>query len=89
MPKKRRKLSKELEKEISLAKKKVEFITAKINDIEEEDIQTEYRQAFDQINAACLFIEAEYIANGVTEESEGGLVLYKGLLERFESEYEL
>ena len=43
MAKKRRKLSPELEKNISLAKKQIELITAIIHDIEEEDIQEEYK----------------------------------------------
>ena len=37
MPKRRRKLSPELEKNISLAKKQIELITAIIHDIDEED----------------------------------------------------
>ena len=45
MPKKRRKLSKELELEMSIALKKVELILAKINDIRDDDIQGEYRLA--------------------------------------------
>ena len=49
MPKKRRKLNQDMEKEISSAKKTVELIVAKINDIDEEDIQVEYRQAFQKI----------------------------------------
>jgi hypothetical protein len=39
MAKKRRKLSKPMEAEISAAQKKVELISAKIRDIREEDIQ--------------------------------------------------
>ena len=46
MPKRRRKLSPELEKHISLAKKQIELITAIIHDIDEEDIQEEYKAAF-------------------------------------------
>ena len=38
MAKRRRKLSPELEKNISLAKKQIELITAIIHDIDEEDI---------------------------------------------------
>ena len=41
MAKRRRKLSPELEKNISLAKKQIELITAIIHDIDEEDIQEE------------------------------------------------
>ena len=43
MAKRRRKLSPELEKNISLAKKQIELITAIIHDIDEDDIQEEYK----------------------------------------------
>ena len=39
MARKRRKLSKEMEAEIKAAEKKVEFVSAMIRDIREEDIQ--------------------------------------------------
>jgi hypothetical protein len=42
MARKRRKLSKDMEAEIKAAHKKVEFISALIRDIREEDIQNEY-----------------------------------------------
>ena len=89
MPRKRRKLSAELEKEISAAKKKVELITALINDIYEEEIQLEYKQAFNQVAAACIYLSDQYDANGVAEETNTALVLYKGLLGQFESEFEI
>ena len=60
MAKKRRKLSKELEGEISKACKKVELITAIINDIQEEDIQTEYRTAFDPVRNTYLLLTTLY-----------------------------
>ena len=46
MARKRRKLSKEMEAEIKAAQKKVEFVSAMIRDIREEDIQNEYAEAF-------------------------------------------
>ena len=69
--------------------KKVEFISALIRDIREEDIQNEYAEAFVQVHAACTHLAQLYDAEGITEESEGTLVLYKGLLNQFEEDYEL
>ncbi len=89
MPKKRRKLSKELEKEIATAKRNVELITAMINDIEEEDIQQEYRTAFESTRISYFMLTSLYDSVGVAEASEGELVKYKQLLEKFESEYEI
>ncbi len=89
MARKRRKLSKEMEAEIKAAQKKVEFVSAMIRDIREEDIQNEYAEAFAQVHASCSHLDQLYVSEGVTEESEGTLALYKGLLARFEEEYEL
>ena len=74
--KKRRKLSSELEKQIFLTKKKVEFITAIINDIDDEDIQLEYRIAFEGIRQSSEGLASEYESNGVTELSENLLKKY-------------
>jgi len=41
MPKKHRKLNKEMEAEMAAAKRKIELISALINDIRDEDIQAE------------------------------------------------
>ena len=49
MAKKRRKLNRELESKIASAYKKVELINAQINDIQEDEIQSEYRTAFDPV----------------------------------------
>ena len=76
MARKRRKLSKDMEAEIKAAHKKVEFISALIRDIREEDIQNEYAEAFVQVHAACSHLAQLYDAEGITEESEGTLVLY-------------
>ena len=89
MPKKRRKLNKEMEAEIAAAQKKVEFISAMIRDITEEDIQNEYAEAFAQVHLAAKHLEELYKLEGFTEESEGTLALYNGLLANFEEEYEL
>ena len=42
-----------------------------------------------QVHAACSHLAQLYDAEGITEESEGTLGLYKGLLNRFEEDYEL
>ena len=89
MPKKRRKLSKELELEISKAAKKVELVTAIINDIQEEDIQNEFRTAFEAVRNTYLLLTTLYDSRGVTEETEQLLENYKRYLAQFEEEYEI
>ncbi len=89
MPKRRRKLSKELEHHIKVAIKRVEFITAVINDINDEDIQMEYIGAFEPIKASLVILSAEYDANGVTPISEQAFRSYSEALIKFEEEYEL
>ena len=89
MPKKRRKLNKELESEISNATKKVELITAKINDIYDEDTQTEYRVAFEPIRNTFLLLVGLYDTEGFTPTTDGLNFQYKELLDKFEAEYEI
>ena len=89
MAKKRRKLSKELEADIAQAAKKVELITAQINDIQEEDIQTEYRIAFDPIRNSYLLLATLYKTEGLTNQTEELNKAYKSLLIKFEEEYEI
>ena len=89
MSKRRRKLSPELEKQISLISKRVELITAIINDIDDEDLQGEYRQAFSGVKDISIFLAKEYQQNGVTEDSQGALKRYEELIEQFENEYEI
>ena len=89
MPKKRRKLSKEMEAEMASAKRKIELISALINDIRDEDIQGEYLGAFGQVRSAVVNLVAKYTTDGFCEETEGLLALYKGLITQFEEDYEL
>tara|TARA_Y100001968_G_scaffold50564_2_gene41273 strand:+ start:5162 stop:5431 length:270 start_codon:yes stop_codon:yes gene_type:complete len=89
MPKKRRKLNKEMESSISSAKKSVELYTAKINDIEDEDIQSEYRQAFQKTILEIASLEEYYRTSGFTSESENMLLNYTVYLDTFLREYEL
>ena len=89
MARKRRKLNKEMEADIAAAHKKVEFISAMIRDITEEDIQNEYAEAFAQVHLAAKQLDELYKIEGFTEQSEATLALYNGLLSQFEEEYEL
>ena len=89
MPKRRRKLSPEMEKDISTARRKVELITAIINDIEEEDIQGEYRMAFDKVRNSLLYLVSLYDQTGFNTDTQEGLNNYNQLIKDFESEYEI
>ena len=89
MPKKRRKLNKEMEAEMAAAKRKIELISALINDIRDEDIQTEYQGAFSRTRSAVVDLIAKYTTDGFCEETEGLLAIYKGSISQFEGEYEL
>ena len=89
MPKKRRKLNKEMEADMAAAKRKIELISALINDIRDEDIQGEYLEAFGQVRSAVVSLVAKYTTDGFCEETEGLLALYKGLIDQFEADYEL
>ena len=89
MAKKRRKLSPELEKNISLAKKQIELITAIIHDIDEEDIQEEYKSAFLEVMSAYMSLDQMYKDYGFNEDTQNLYQLYLSNLEKFKSEYEL
>ena len=71
MPRKRRKLSKEMEAEMAAAKRKIELIMALIHDIRDDDIQGEYLEAFGQIRSAVVNLVAKYTTDGFCEETEG------------------
>ena len=89
MPKKRRKLNPELEKNISLAKKEVELITAKIHDIYEEDIQDEYKQAFIKVVSVYMALDQSYKKIGFNEQVLALYTDYNIKLESFKCEYEI
>lgn len=89
MPKKRRKLNKEMEADMATAKRKIELISALINDIRDEEIQGEYLEAFGQVRSAVVNLVAKYTTDGFCEETEGLLALYEGLIDQFEADYEL
>ena len=89
MPKRRRKLSPELEKNISLAKKQVELITAIIHDIDEDDIQEEYKSAFLPVMSAYMSLDQLYKDSGFNDDTTNLYNLYLSNLDKFKSEYEL
>ncbi len=89
MTKRRRKLSPELEKNISLAKKQIELITAIIHDIDEEDIQEEYKSAFLPVMSTYMSLDQMYKESGFNENTENLYNLYCSNLDKFKSEYEL
>ena len=89
MAKRRRKLSPELEKNISLAKKQIELITAIIHDIDEEDILEEYKSAFLPVMSTYMSLDQMYKEVGFNEETTNLYSLYLSNLEKFKSEYEV
>ncbi len=89
MPRKRRKLNPELERKISEYKRKVELVTAIINDIEEEDIQKEYRAAFEPVKNSYILLDHLYKIEGQTEASLAASESYAKFLTDFEGEYEI
>ena len=89
MAKRRRKLSPELEKNISLAKKQIELITAIIHDIDEEDILEEYKSAFLPVMSTYMSLDQMYKEVGFNEETNNLYNLYLSNLEKFKSEYEV
>ncbi len=78
-----------MEKQIDSAKKKVELITAQINDISEEDIQGEYRDAFRPTLLEVNSLIELYKSTGYNEDSIRLYENYTNYLETFLSEYEL
>ena len=89
MAKRRRKLSPELEKNISLAKKQIELITAMIHDIDEEDIQEEYKSAFLPVMSTYMSLDQMYKELGSNDDTNNLYKIYLSNLETFKSEYEI
>ncbi len=89
MAKRRRKLSPELERNISIAKKQIELITAIIHDIDEEDIQEEYKSAFLPVMSAYMSLDKMYNDVGFNDDTSNLYNLYLANLDKFKSEYEL
>ena len=89
MAKKRRKLNKDFEKKIYSSKKNVELVLAKIYDIDDEDIQKEYMNAFNQVVYIYDQLKEDYEQQGFNDNSEELLKNYKNAFNLFESEFEI
>ena len=89
MPKKRRKLSKDHEKCITLAIKEIELILAKINDISDDDIRGEYAISFAPIKISLDKIISNYDSLGYTEETDEIYSNYLKSLSSFKEAYEI
>ena len=89
MPKKRRKLDKNLERVIYSAKKKIELILAKIYDINDEDIQKEYISAFGEVVNLFQSLSSDYEEIGFNENSEILNKNFQDGIAKFEAEYEI
>ena len=89
MPKKRRKLNKDFEKKIYSSKKNVELVLAKIYDIDDEDIQKEYMNAFNGVVFLYDEVKIDYEKQGFSDNSEELLSNYKNAFNQFESEFEI
>ncbi len=89
MARRRQKLSPELEKNIALAKKQVELITAIIHDINEEDIQEEYKSAFLPVMSSYMSLDQLYKEIGFNEDTKNLYNDYLSNLDKFKNEYEI
>ena len=89
MAKKRRKLNKDYEKKIYSSKKNVELVLAKIYDIDDEDIQKEYMEAFNRVVNLFDILKVDYESQGFTDNSEELLTNYENAFNLFESEFEI
>ena len=89
MAKKRRKLNKDFEKKIYSSKKNVELVLAKIYDIDDEDIQKEYMNAFNGVVFLYDEVKIDYERQGFNDNSEQLLTNYKDAFNLFESEFEI
>ena len=89
MAKKRRKLNKDFEKRIYSSKKNVELVLAKIYDIDDEDIQKEYMNAFNGVVYLYDELKENYEQKGFNDNSNELLANYKNAFNLFESEFEI
>ena len=89
MAKKRRKLNKDFEKIIYASKKNVELVLAKIYDIDDEDIQKEYINAFNQVVYIYDELKEDYEKQGFNDNSEEFLTNYMNAFNIFKSEFEI
>ena len=78
-----------MEADITDGRRSVELISAKINDIYDDDIRTDYRQDFDRVEKMYIYLKTLYEKEGFTETSSDVLLTYKQLLNNFSQEFEL
>ena len=89
MAKKRRKLNKNFEKKINSTKKNVELILAKIYDIDDEEIQKDYMNAFNKVIFLYEQLKNDYENTGYNEKSEELINNYYKAFTIFDSEFEI
>ena len=89
MPKKRRKLNKDFEKQIYTSKKNVELVLAKIYDIYDDDIQKEYMSAFNEVVYTYDQLKNDYELTGFNDNSFKLIADYNNAFLIFESEFEI
>ena len=89
MQKKRRKLNKDFEKKIYASKKDVELVLAKIFDIDDEEIQKDYMNAFNKVVQLYEELKNNYDTIGFSDDSEILMKTYHNALKLFESEFEI
>ena len=89
MPKKRRKLNKDFEKQIYTSRKNVELVLAKIYDIDDEDIQKEYMTAFNNVVNSYDELKNNYALIGFNDNSDKLITEYNNAFSTFESEFEI
>ena len=89
MAKKRRKLNKDFEKKIYSSKKNVELVLAKIYDIDDENIQKDYMNAFNEVVNLYDELRVGYEEHGFNDDSDELLANYKNAFNLFESEFEI
>ena len=89
MAKKRRKLNKDFEKRIYSLKKNVELVLAKIYDIDDEEIQKEYMNAFNKVVVLYDQLKNDYELIGFHDNSEKLASSYNAAFDLFEAEYEI
>ena len=89
MPKKRRKLNKDFEKQIYTSRKNVELVLAKIYDIDDEDIQKEYMSAFKEVVYNYDQLKNDYEIIGFNDNSDKLIASYNKAFSIFESEFEI
>ena len=89
MAKKRRKLNKDFERKIYSSKKNVELVLAKIYDIDDENIQKDYMNAFNRVVNLYDELKDSYEEQGFNDNSEQLLKNYNNCFNLFESEFEI